>query len=240
MCTPQAGTYTASVTVTSSFRHDHHAAPGTSPSSAPRPRSRRCRPTAVWWATTPVDEYRVRPFGGRPGGGHLGRRELAAGRRPRAAVRGRLDRRAQLPGPGGAGRDDAARVLPRRGRVARADLSRHVRLGHAGPARPARRGRQHRGDDDDGRRPRGVLRGLRWASWPSRASSPAGGRPSTLVPDSPALRPASLALADTARGAVLFGAGPAGTIRSVSADGGTWASRGIPAKTAGPASRWPR
>jgi hypothetical protein len=34
---------------------------------------------------------------------------------------------------------DAARVLPRRGRVARADLPRRLRLGDAGPARPARR-----------------------------------------------------------------------------------------------------
>jgi PKD repeat protein len=54
----------------------------------------------------------------------------------------------------------------------------------------------------------------------------------TLVPDSPALRPASLALADTASGPVLFGVGPAGTIRAVSADGGAWVSRAVPAKTA--------
>jgi PKD domain/CHAP domain len=50
----------------------------------------------------------------------------------------------------------------------------------------------------------------------------------TLVPDGPALRPASLVLADTASGPVLFGVGPAGTIRAVSADG---ASRAIPART---------
>lgn len=55
---------------------------------------------------------------------------------------------------------------------------------------------------------------------------------STLVPDSPALSPASLALANTASGTVLFGVGPAGAIRSVSADSGTWSSRGIPARTA--------
>jgi len=51
----------------------------------------------------------------------------------------------------------------------------------------------------------------------------------TLVPAGPALRPASLALADTASGPVLFGVGPAGTIRVVRADGGT--SRAIPART---------
>ncbi|MGB6573574.1 MAG: hypothetical protein WBF20_18030, partial [Trebonia sp.] len=43
--------------------------------------------------------------------------------------------------------------------------------------------------------------------------------------------PASLALADTASGPVLFAVGPAGTIRAVSDDGGSWASRGIPATT---------
>jgi PKD repeat protein len=50
----------------------------------------------------------------------------------------------------------------------------------------------------------------------------------TLAPDSPAFRPESLALADTASGPVLFGVGPGGTIRAVSANG---ASRAIPAKT---------
>ena len=54
---------------------------------------------------------------------------------------------------------------------------------------------------------------------------------STLVPGGPAISPASLALADTASGPVLFAVGPAGTIRAVSDDGGSWASRGIPAKT---------
>jgi hypothetical protein len=53
---------------------------------------------------------------------------------------------------------------------------------------------------------------------------------STLVPDSPALSPESLALADTTSGPVLFGVGPAGTLRSASAEGGTWVSRGIPAR----------
>ena len=54
---------------------------------------------------------------------------------------------------------------------------------------------------------------------------------STLVPGGPAISPASLALADTASGPVLFAVGPGGTIRAVSDDGGSWASRGIPAKT---------
>ena len=54
---------------------------------------------------------------------------------------------------------------------------------------------------------------------------------STLVPGGPAISPASLALADTASGPVLFAVGPAGTIRAVSDDGGSWASRGIPAET---------
>jgi hypothetical protein len=54
---------------------------------------------------------------------------------------------------------------------------------------------------------------------------------STLVRHGPALSPASLALADTASGPVLFGVGPAGTIKAVSADKGTWVSRGTPART---------
>jgi hypothetical protein len=54
---------------------------------------------------------------------------------------------------------------------------------------------------------------------------------STLVPGGPAISPASLALAGTASGPVLFAVGPAGTIRAVSDDGGSWASRGIPAET---------
>jgi hypothetical protein len=58
-------------------------------------------------------------------------------------------------------------------------------------------------------------------TWTSRA----------LVPDSPALSPASLALADTAAGPVLFGVGPAGTIRAASAVSGAWSSRAVPART---------
>jgi hypothetical protein len=51
------------------------------------------------------------------------------------------------------------------------------------------------------------------------------------MPDSPALSPASLALADTAAGPVVFGVGPDGTIRAASAVRGAWSSRAIPAKT---------
>ncbi|HEX8008034.1 MAG TPA: hypothetical protein VF482_16580, partial [Trebonia sp.] len=58
----------------------------------------------------------------------------------------------------------------------------------------------------------------------------AGWVTSTLLTDSPVFSPASLALADTASGPVLFAVGPAGTIRSMSDQGGIWSSRGIPAK----------
>jgi len=51
------------------------------------------------------------------------------------------------------------------------------------------------------------------------------------MPDSPALSPASLALADTAAGPVVFGVGQDGTIRAASAVRGAWSSRGIPART---------
>jgi hypothetical protein len=53
-----------------------------------------------------------------------------------------------------------------------------------------------------------------------------------LLPGGPAIDPASLTLADTTSGTEIFAVGPAGTIRVVSSDGGSWASRGIPAKTA--------
>ena len=133
----EAGTYTASVTVTSSFgtittlTRDVTVL-GASSAAAAVPS------TAVWWATTPVDEYMfVRSAGGLAADTWDGASWLQVAV-PGHAVRVRQDHRAQLPGPGGGGRDDAARVLPRRGRVARADLSRRLRLGDAGPARPAR------------------------------------------------------------------------------------------------------
>lgn len=48
---------------------------------------------------------------------------------------------------------------------------------------------------------------------------------------SPALTPSSLTLADTVSGPVLFAAGPGGTLRVMSQDGGTWSERGLPART---------
>ncbi|HEY2508870.1 MAG TPA: PKD domain-containing protein [Streptosporangiaceae bacterium] len=52
-----------------------------------------------------------------------------------------------------------------------------------------------------------------------------------VASDTPPLEPASLALADTSQGTEIFAVGPAGTIKVVSSDGGSWASLGIPAKT---------
>jgi hypothetical protein len=55
---------------------------------------------------------------------------------------------------------------------------------------------------------------------------------SELVTDAPAVNAASLALADTTSGPVVFAVGPAGTIRAFWSVGGSWLSRGIPARAA--------
>ena len=133
----EAGTYTASVTVTSSFGTittltRNVTVLGASSAAAAVPS------TAVWWATTPVDEYLfVRSAGGLAADTWDGASWLQVAVPGQPSASGGITA-LSLPGPGGGGRDDAARVLPRRGRVARADLSRRLRLGDAGPARPAR------------------------------------------------------------------------------------------------------
>ncbi len=53
---------------------------------------------------------------------------------------------------------------------------------------------------------------------------------SDVLPGGPAVDPASLSLADTTRGTEIFAVGPGDNIRVFSSDGGSWSSRGIPAK----------
>jgi hypothetical protein len=60
---------------------------------------------------------------------------------------------------------------------------------------------------------------------------PAGWTTSELRTGGPVVRPASLALADTTSGPEIFGVGPDGTIRVFSYGLGGWSSRDIPAKT---------
>jgi hypothetical protein len=52
-----------------------------------------------------------------------------------------------------------------------------------------------------------------------------------LLPVGPAVRPASLAIADTAGGPVLFAAGPGGSITAFSSILGHWFAAGVPART---------
>ena len=54
---------------------------------------------------------------------------------------------------------------------------------------------------------------------------------SELLPGGPAISAPSLTLADTTNGIEIFAVGPAGTIRAISSHGGTWSSRGLPAMT---------
>jgi PKD domain/CHAP domain len=61
---------------------------------------------------------------------------------------------------------------------------------------------------------------------------PAGWTTSNVLRGGPAIDAASLALADTTSGIEIFAIGPGGTIRVFSSDGGGWSSRGIPAKSA--------
>jgi hypothetical protein len=60
---------------------------------------------------------------------------------------------------------------------------------------------------------------------------PDGWSTSELVTDAPPVSAASLTLADTTSGPDIFAVGPAGTIRAFWSAGGSWLSRGLPAKT---------
>jgi PKD repeat protein len=225
----EAGTYTTSVTVTSSFGTittltRNVTVLGASSAVAAVPS------TAVWWATTPVDEYMfVRSAGGLAADTWDGASWLQVAVPGQPSPAGGI---AALSYPDPAA-DDA---MTPHGYFRAVDGSlAQTYLGGSGwvtqdlPGQPA-------GDsnivatttaagpavfyvDSAGRLAESSQRSGAWTT-------------STVAPDSPALAPASLALTDTAGGPVLFGVGPAGTIRSVSADGGTWSSRAIPAKTA--------
>jgi hypothetical protein len=233
----EAGTYTASVTVTSSFGTistltRNVTVLGASSTAAAVPS------TAVWWATTPVDEYVfVRSAGGLAADIWDGASWLqdavpghpSASPSPLTASGGIT----ALSYPDPAVND--AMTPHAYFRAADGSLA-QTYLGASGwvtqdlPGQPA--------DNSN------IVATTTAAGGPAVFYVNAAGQlaessrqsgtwtTSTPVPDGPALSPASLTLADTAGGPVLFGVGPAGTIRAVSAVGGTWSSRGIPAKTA--------
>ena len=226
----EAGTYTASVTVTSSFGTistltRNVTVLGASSAAAAVPS------TAVWWATTPVDEYVfVRSAGGLAADTWDGASWLQDAVPGRPSAAGGIT---ALSYPDPAVND--AMTPHAYFRAADGSLA-QTYLGASGwvtqdlPGQPS--------DNSN------IVATTTAAGGPAVFYVDAAGQlaesseqsgtwtTSTPAPDSPALSPASLALADTAGGPVLFGVGPAGTIRAVSAVNGIWSSRGIPAKTA--------
>ncbi len=232
----EAGTYTASVTVTSSLgtistRTRDVTVLGASSATAAVPS------TAVWWATTPVDEYTfVRSAGGLAADTWDGASWL------QVAVPGQPAAASLLTASGGITAlsypDPAVNdaMTPHAYfRAADGSLA-QTYLGASGwvtqdlPGQPA--------DNSN------IVATTTAGGGPAVFYVDAAGQPAEsseqsgtwttgpLVPGGPALSPASLTLADTAGGPVLFAVGPAGTIRALSAVGGIWAGRGIPAKTA--------
>ena len=226
----EAGTYTASVTVTSSFGTistltRNVTVLGASSVVAAVPSA------AVWWATTPVDEYMfVRSAGGLAADTWDGAGWLQDAVPGQPSASGGITA-LSYPDP----EVNDAMTPHAYFRAADGSLA-QTYLGASGwvtqdlPGQPA--------DNSN------IVATTTAAGGPAVFYMDAAGQlaesseqsgtwtNSTPVPDSPALSPASLTLADTAGGPVLFGVGPAGTIRAVSAVGGTWSSRGIPAKTA--------
>jgi PKD repeat protein len=223
----EAGTYTASVTVTSSFgtisTHTQDVTVlGASSEVAAVPS------TAVWWATTPVDEYTfVRSASGLAADSWDGASWLQDAVPGQPSASGGIT---ALSYPDPAVND--AMTPHAYFRAVDGSLA-QTYLGASGwvtqdlPGQPA--------DNSN------IVATTTAGGGPAVFYVDAAGQPaesseqsgtwttSTLAPGGPALSPASLTLADTARGPVLFGVGPGGTIRALSAAAGIWDGRGIPA-----------
>jgi PKD repeat protein len=224
----EAGTYTASVTVTSSFGTittltRSVTVLGASSEAAAVPS------TAVWWATTPVDEYTfVRSAGGLVADTWDGASWLQVAVPGQPSASGGITA-LSYPDPA-VGDATTPHVYFRAadGSLAQTYLLASGWMTQDLPGQPA--------DSSN-------IVATTTAGGPAVFYVDAAGQlaesseqsgtwtTSTLVPDSPALSPVSLALADTASGPVLFGVGPAGIIRAASAVSGIWSSREIPAKT---------
>jgi PKD repeat protein len=222
------GTYTVSVTVTSSFGTittltQNVTVLGASSAVAAVPS------TAVWWATTPVAEYLfVRSAGGLAAETWDGASWLQVAVPGQPSAAGGI---AALSYPDPAA-DDA--MTPHAYFRAAGGSLAQTYLGTSGwvtqdlPGQPAQAGSIVATTTPDGP----AVFYVDSAGHLAESSQHSGTwTTSTLVPGNPALRPASLALADTASGPVVFGVGPAGIIRALSADRGIWAGRAIPAKT---------
>jgi PKD repeat protein len=225
----EAGTYTATVTVTSSFGTittltQNVTVLGASSAVAAVPSD------AVWFATTPVDEYMfVRSAGGLAADTWDGASWLQAAVPGQPSATGGI---AALGYPDPAAAD--AMTPHAYFRAADGSLA-QTYLGASGwvtqelPGHPAANSN--------------IVAATTATGGPAVFYIDAGGNlaessqqsggwvTSTLLTGSPVVSPASLTLADTASGPVLFAVGPAGTIRSMSERGGIWSSRGIPART---------
>lgn len=244
----EAGTYTATVTVTSSLGTistltRNVTVLGASSAAAAVPSA------AVWWATTPVDEYVfVRSAGGLAADtwdGASWLQDAVPGRPSASSPHGGLQSPVP-PGPSPLAASGGITALSYPDPAVNDAMTPHAYfraadgslaqtyLGASGwvtqdlPGQPADNGNIVATTTADGPAVFYVDAAGRLAESSERSGT---WTTRTLVPDSGALSPASLALADTASGPVLFGVGPAGTIRAVSAVGGVWSSRGIPAKT---------
>jgi PKD repeat protein len=239
----EPGTYTASVTVTSSFGTistltKNVTVLGASSVAAAVPS------TAVWWATTPVDQYMfVRSAGGLAADTWDGASWLQATVPGDPSASGGIT---ALSYPDPAAND--ATTPHAYFRAADGSLA-QTYLGASGwvtqdlPGNPADNSNIAATTVSATTVSATTVSATTGASGPSVFFVNAAGQlaessersgtwtTSILVPDGPALSPASLTLADTASGPVLFGVGPAGTIRAASADNGVWFSRAIPAKT---------
>jgi hypothetical protein len=223
-----AGTYTASVTVTSSFGTittltRSVTVLGASSAAAPVPS------TAVWWATTPVDEYMfVRSAGGLAADTWDGASWLQVAVPGQPSASGGITALSYPDPAAGDATTPHAYFRAADGSLAQTYLGASGWVTQDLPGQPA--------DNSN-------IVATTTAGGPAVFYVDAAGQlaesseqsgtwtTTTLVPGSPALSPVSLALAGTASGPVLFGVGPAGTIRAASAVSGTWSSRGIPAKT---------
>ena len=234
----EAGTYTASVTVTSSLgtisTHTQDVTVlGASSAVAAVPS------TAVWWATTPVNEYTfVRSPDGLAADIWDGASWLQDAVPGQPSASGGIT---ALSYPDPAVND--AMTPHAYFRAADGSLA-QTYLGASGwvtqdlPGQPADNSNIVATTTTAGGGP--AVFYVDTAGQPAESSEQSGTwTTSTLVPGGPALSPASLTLADTAGGPVLFGAGPAGTIRVLSAAGGSGTAGGSRPRPR-QAGRWPR
>jgi PKD repeat protein len=224
----EAGTYTASVTVTSSFGTITTLTQSVTVLGASSPAA-AVPSTAVWWATTPVDEYLfVRSAGGLAADTWDGASWLQVAVPGQPSASGGITALSYPDPAAGDATTPHAYFRAGDGSLAQTYLGASGWVTQDLPGQPADNSSIVATTTAGGPAVFYVDAAGQLAESSEQSGTWTTG---TLVPDSPALSPASLALADTAAGPVVFGVGPAGTIRAASAVRGAWSSRGIPATT---------